>query len=283
MAGVTEPAIYGVNLRLKKPLIGVVCGAFAGGVVARLMGATAYVYGYSTILAVPIFQDTIIAILVAIAVAIAVAAAVAFMIGFNEAEVVDEEEEAPAADTAAADADVNDSNADDSGNASAANASDANEDAAVSVGPAEIFAPLTGTVVPRDQIPDETFATGVLGDGVGIEPEIGEVVAPFDGMVSSTAETLHAVGLSGPGGIELLIHVGVDTVNLQGEGFKLYVKEGDKVAKGQKLITFDIAKIKAAGYHTTTAVLVTNSDDCASFKVNACGRVLAGSSLITIG
>lgn len=283
VAGVTEPAIYGVNLRLKKPLIGVVCGAFAGGVVARLMGATAYVYGYSTILAVPIFQDTIVAILVAIAVAIAVAAAVTFVIGFNEAEVVDEEEEAPAADNAAADANANASNVNASNANDSANASAANEDAAVSVGPAEVFAPLTGTVVPRDQIPDETFATGVLGDGVGIEPEIGEVVAPFDGAVSSTAETLHAVGLSGPGGIELLIHVGVDTVNLHGEGFKLHVKEGDKVTKGQKLITFDIAKIKAAGYHTTTAVLVTNSEDYASLKVNASGRVSAGSSLITVG
>ena len=255
VAGVTEPAVYGVNLRLKKPLIGVVCGAFAGGVVARLLGATAYVYGYSTILAVPIFQDTIVAILIGIAVAIAVAAAVAFILGFDESEVVDEEEETPAVTKAPV---------------------------AVSAGPAEVYAPLTGTVIPRDQIPDETFATGVLGDGVGIEPEIGEVVAPFDGEISSTTDTFHAVGISGPGGVELLIHVGVDTVKLKGEGFQLHVKEGEKVTKGQKLITFDIAKIKAAGYHTTTAVLVTNSEDYATFKVNASDKVSAGNSLISV-
>ena len=257
VAGVTEPAIYGVNLRLKRPLIGVVCGAAAGGVVARLLGATAYVYGYSTILALPIFEHTFLAMLAGIVVAIAVAAAVTFVLGFDESICVEEEETpvpAPAADSAPA----------------------------ASAGPVEVYAPLTGKVIPREQIPDETFATGVLGDGVGIEPEIGEVVAPFGGEVSSTTETFHAVGVSGPGGIELLIHVGADTVNMKGDGFTLLVKEGERVKKGQKLIAFDIEKIRAAGYPTATAVLVTNSEDYAACKVSADGRVSAGDSLITV-
>ena len=277
VAGVTEPAVYGVNLRLKKPLIGVVCGAAAGGVVARILGATAYVYGYSTILAVPIFQDTILAILAGIAVAIVVAAIVAFVLGFDESEVVDEEETpALAAASAAASGSVSENAASGAVSADSVSGSgDAGE-------PMEIFAPLTGTVISREQIPDETFATGVLGDGAGIEPEVGEVVAPFDGEISSTTDTFHAVGISGPGGMELLIHVGVDTVNMKGEGFKLLVKEGDKVKKGQKLIQFDIAKIKAAGYPATTAVLLTNSDDYAAYKVNASGRVSAGDKLITV-
>ncbi len=277
VAGVTEPAVYGVNLRLKKPLIGVVCGAAAGGVVARILGATAYVYGYSTILAVPIFQDTILAILAGIAAAIVVAAVVAFVLGFDESEVVDEEEiPAPAAAGPAV-------SASDSGNVLPdASASDSETGRPSAGETMEILAPLTGTVIPREQIPDETFAAGVLGDGAGIEPEIGEVVAPFDGEISSTTETFHAVGISGPGGIELLIHVGVDTVNMKGDGFKLLVKEGDKVRKGQKLILFDIAKIKAAGYPATTAVLVTNSDDYAACRLNAGGRVEAGASLITV-
>lgn len=277
VAGVTEPAVYGVNLRLKKPLIGVVCGAAAGGVVARILGATAYVYGYSTILAVPIFQDTILAILAGIAVAIVVAAIVAFVLGFDESEVVDEEETpALAAASAAASGSVSENAASGAVSADSVSGSgDAGE-------PMEIFAPLTGTVISREQIPDETFATGVLGDGAGIEPEVGEVVAPFDGEISSTTDTFHAVGISGPGGMELLIHVGVDTVNMKGEGFKLLVKEGDKVKKGQKLILFDIAKIKAAGYPATTAVLLTNSDDYAACKVNASGRVSAGDKLITV-
>ena len=258
VAGVTEPAIYGVNLRLKRPLIGVICGAAAGGVVARLMGATAYVYGYSTILALPIFQDTILAMLIGVIVAIAVAAVVTFLLGFDESIVVDEEEEATAALPV-------------SGTAAAA-----------PKGPFEVYAPVVGTVLPREQIPDETFATGVLGDGVGIEPETGVVVAPFDGEISSTTDTFHAVGISGPGGMELLIHVGVDTVSMQVEGFQLLVKEGDNVKKGQRLITFDIAKIKAAGHPATTAVLVTNSDDYAALTVNARGRVSAGDQLITV-
>ncbi len=293
VAGVTEPAVYGVNLRLKKPLIGVVCGAAAGGVVARLLGATAYVYGYSTILAVPIFQDTILAILVGIAVAIVVAAAVAFILGFDESEVVDEEElPAPAAVSSVSNADSRESlTGSEASDAAVFGSGTVLSDASgsdsktgrPSVGETvEIFAPLTGTVISREQIPDETFATGVLGDGAGIEPEVGEVVAPFDGEISSTTDTFHAVGISGPGGMELLIHVGVDTVNMKGEGFKLLVREGDKVKKGQKLILFDIAKIKAAGYPATTAVLLTNSDDYAACKVNASGRVSAGDKLITV-
>lgn len=149
-------------------------------------------------------------------------------------------------------------------------------------GPVEVYAPLTGKVIPREQIPDETFVTGVLGDGVGIEPEIGEVVAPFDGEISSMTDTFHAVGISGPGGIELLIHVGVDTVNMKGDGFTLLVKEGEQVKKGQKLIAFDIEKIKAAGYPTTTAVLVTNNEDYAACKAHLSGKVSASDSLITV-
>lgn len=257
VAGVTEPAIYGINLRLKKPLIGVISGAAVGGVVARLLGATAYVYGYSTILALPIFEHTFLAMLAGIVVAIAVAAAVTFVLGFDESIVVDEEE-TPAAPVSAAET-----------------------KSIAAEGPLTVYAPLTGTVIPRDQIPDETFAAGVLGDGVGIEPTVGEVIAPFDGVISSTTETFHAVGITGPGEIELLIHVGVDTVNLKGEGFTLLVKEGEPIKKGQKLIVFDMGKIKAAGYPVTTAVLVTNSDDYASCKM-ADGPIIAGNALITV-
>ncbi|MBQ1492913.1 MAG: PTS glucose transporter subunit IIA, partial [Blautia sp.] len=130
--------------------------------------------------------------------------------------------------------------------------------------------------------PDETFASGVLGDGVGIEPAVGEVVAPFDGVISSTTETKHAVGITGPGEMELLIHVGVDTVNMKGDGFELFVKEGDTVKKGQKLITFDIEKIKAAGYSPTTAVLVTNSDDYEGLAFDKLGGVKKGDKIITV-
>ncbi|MBR6377774.1 MAG: PTS glucose transporter subunit IIA, partial [Oscillospiraceae bacterium] len=118
------------------------------------------------------------------------------------------------------------------------------------------------------QIPDETFATGVLGDGVGIDPSEGVVYAPFDGEVASIFDTNHAVSLEA-NGMELLIHVGVDTVNMKGDGFKGFVHDGDQVKAGQKLIEFDINKIKKAGYSPVVAVLLTNSDDIDGYEVGA--------------
>lgn len=145
-----------------------------------------------------------------------------------------------------------------------------------------LFSPLRGNVINRTDIPDETFASGVLGDGIGIEPELGEVVAPFDGEISSVTDTRHAIGITGPGGMEVLIHVGIDTVNMHGEGFELLVSEGDQVKAGQKLMTFDISKIQAAGYSTTAAVLLTNSDDYPNFKVLKTGKTDIGEKLFTI-
>ena len=145
-----------------------------------------------------------------------------------------------------------------------------------------LFAPLKGNVINREEIPDETFASGVLGNGVGIEPEIGEVVAPFDGEISTVADTRHAVGITGPGEMEVLIHVGIDTVSMKGDGFEVFVSEGEQVKAGQKLLAFDISKIKAAGYSTTTAVLLTNSDDYPDFKVLKTGKVDKMEKIITI-
>ena len=118
--------------------------------------------------------------------------------------------------------------------------------------PGKVYAPIKGNVIPSANIPDDTFAAGVLGEGVGIEPEEGVVYSPFDGEISSTTDTKHAIGISSPDGMELLIHVGVNTVAMEGDGFELFCAEGDQVKAGQKLMTFDIDKIKAAGYSTTT-------------------------------
>ena len=138
--------------------------------------------------------------------------------------------------------------------------------------PGTVYAPVSGNAIPSEKIPDETFATGVLGRGVGIEPTEGIVVAPFDGEISSVTDTQHAVGISSPDGMEVLIHVGVDTVAMQGDGFQCFVKEGQKVQAGDKLIVFDRAKIAAAGHPDVVVVLVTNSDDYENLatKVGSC-------------
>lgn len=144
-----------------------------------------------------------------------------------------------------------------------------------------MYAPIKGTVVARESIPDAVFASGALGDGVGIEPECGEVLAPCDGEIVTVTETKHAVGIMGPDGMELLIHVGIDTVKMNGEGFDVKVDVGEQVKKGQKLLTFDIEKIKAAGYSTTTAVLVTNSGDYPNYRVVKTGATEAGEEIIS--
>ena len=124
-----------------------------------------------------------------------------------------------------------------------------------------ICSPLKGNTIPLTEVPDETFAGEILGKGIAIEPSEGTVYAPCDAEVSTLFPTNHAIGLTTNDGVEILIHVGIDTVQLDGKGYKAFVAEGDKVSKGQKLIEFDIAEITAAGYKTVTPVIITNSDD----------------------
>lgn len=254
--GITEPAIFGVNLRLVKPLVCGIVGGAVGAMFGAVMGIGANAYGVTGIPGFLIVDGSKI---LPYAILLAISGGIAFALTWavwKEEEAPQETRTAPSAPSDSAPA----------------------PQAAAPV----VCAPLTGSLVARNEIPDETFASGVLGDGVGILPSAGEVLAPFDGTVSTTAETGHAVGLSGPGGVEMLIHVGVDTVDMKGDGFSMLVKEGDKVRKGQKLMTFDIGKIQAAGHPTTTAVLVTNSDDYAPLQLEAKGSVSAGDKLFAL-
>lgn len=138
-----------------------------------------------------------------------------------------------------------------------------------------------GIFVPMEELPDQTFSQGVLGACCGVTPEEGRVYAPVDGTVSQLAETLHAVGIEAEG-VELLIHVGVDTVEMKGDGFKSHVKEGQTVKKGDLLLTMDLKKIEAAGHPTTIVVVVTNSDDLASVEAAASGAVQPGDPLMRL-
>ncbi|MCG7408454.1 PTS glucose transporter subunit IIA [Paenibacillus sp. ACRRX] len=140
-----------------------------------------------------------------------------------------------------------------------------------------ITAPITGKVVPLEQVPDPAFAQKIIGDGIAIEPEQGSLVAPFDGHVIHLIDTHHSLVLGHESGLELLVHIGVNTVSLQGKPFTTYVKSGDKVKKGDKLIDFDIAQIKEAGLPVITPIIVANGDIVAELKVNQ-GQATANSS-----
>lgn len=127
--------------------------------------------------------------------------------------------------------------------------------------PGVVYAPMNGKVIALEEIPDDLFSQGVLGPGCGMEPADGELVAPFNGRVVSIAETKHAAGVVSDDGIELLLHVGMETVQMNGDGFDVKVKEGDRISCGQLLMKFSIEKIKKAGYPATTAIVVTNADN----------------------
>jgi len=145
-----------------------------------------------------------------------------------------------------------------------------------------LSAPLTGEVVSLSEVPDEVFASGALGEGVAIIPTEGKVVAPCDGIVSAVMDTRHAIGLTAKNGMELLIHVGLNTVELNGKFYEYKVASGASVKKGDVLIEFDMEGIKEAGYQLHTPVLVTNSDQYVSIKTTAGSSVKAGEDLLSI-
>ena len=246
--GITEPAIFGINVRFMKPFVcGMIGGAVAslfaswmkgtaineaGEVVKVAFGATTY--GVTGIPGIPAVNNVPMYL-----VELIIAAGIAFGLTW----VVWKEDEPkkaaePKAEAAPAVPTVS----------------------VIRCANGVVLQPVEGTVIAREDIPDDTFASGVLGDGVGIQPTGEVVVAPFDGTISSVAESQHAVGIEA-NGMEMLIHVGVDTVQMNGDGFTCLVKEGDAVKAGQPLIRFSREKIKAAGYSDTVAVLLTNSDD----------------------
>lgn len=147
--------------------------------------------------------------------------------------------------------------------------------------PVTLTAVAKGQVVAMKDIPDGVFSSGALGQCCGIDPTEGIIYAPMDGVVSMVADTLHAVGMEG-NGAELLIHVGVDTVNMNGDGFCVNVKTGDSVVRGQELMTLDLDKVKAAGYASTVITIVTNSDDFKDVSLTASGQVEPGTEFMKL-
>ena len=234
--GITEPAIYGVNLRLKKPMI---CGCIAGAVGGAIGGAfhaVSWSYNMPGIATLPAYFKVghltpFIGLVISIVVAFVLGAVLTYIVGFED-EADDETKE------------IETSNETTETNGEATS---------------EFVAPVTGNVIPVNQVKDEAFASEAMGKGVGIEPENGKVYAPFDGNVDAVFPTGHLVGLSDGNGAEVLIHIGVDTVKLEGKGFTTYVSQGDKVKKGDLLVEFDVELLKKEGYDTTVMFITTDT------------------------
>ncbi|NBH32673.1 PTS beta-glucoside transporter subunit IIBCA [Clostridiaceae bacterium] len=269
--GITEPAIFGVNLRFMKPLL---CG-MVGGACGALLGAMFHIgatsYGVTGLPGFLITMDYTLQYAITLGVSFGVSFALTWVIWKEEEEGSEDKEtkSEKAADSVANQTEVLQKNFSNGESKTDNKSVGQGENTKAGV----LYVPVQGNVILRSEIPDETFASGMLGDGIGIEPETGIVTAPCDGEISTVADTLHAIGMVSPDGMEVLIHVGIDTVNMKGDGFTAFVSAGETVKAGQKLLTFDIEKIHAAGYSATTAVLVANSFQYPAFQVEKTGKM----------
>ena len=238
LVGITEPAIYGCNLRLKKPMIcAIICGTIGGGIMGLggVYGDAFANNGVLTIFTYAAFGMTqFIFYLVGIAVAFFGAAALTYIVGFEDIP-------------EPGDASGRRNGGDKSGRPGTEEF--------------ELTSPVQGRAISITKIRDDVFASQALGKGIAVIPEKGEVVAPADGTVTLIYPTLHAVGMTLDNGVELLIHVGMNTVELEGKYFAKHVEEGTHITKGTRIISFDIDQIKAAGYDTVVPIIVGNTND----------------------
>lgn len=260
VAGVTEPAMYGVTLKYKTPMIASVIGAGIAGFYAGITHLVAYSMGGSPsslsliqMIGGDSFGNMINGI-ITLVISLVVTFIMTLILYKPE---IEEEASASVSDSAA-------------------------EEKRPLVETIELSSPLTGTVIPLTDVEDAMFSGGILGEGVAILPTEGKVFAPADGTVSAVADTKHAVGITTDQGVEMLIHVGLDTVKLGGEGFILHCNMGDKVKKGTLLLEFDMDKIKEAGFSLTTPVLVSNMTNFVSLKASDKKQVKTGDTLLTI-
>lgn len=242
--GVTEPAIYGINLPLKRPfIIGCISAMIGGGIVGYYHSV---IYSFSFISIFSFLQlipptginEKFYAVVFGSLISFAVATLVTYLFGIPKDKKQNNENEKQ--------------NSDSNSNQS---------DTAELVKTITIASPLTGQLIDLKEVNDVTFASGLMGKGAAIIPTIGEAVAPEDGEVVSLFRTKHAIGFQTESGAEILIHIGIDTVKLDGQHFEAHVENGQKVKKGDRLVSFDIEAIKQAGFEVTTPIIITNSDD----------------------
>lgn len=263
--GITEPAIYGVNLRLKKPMI---CGCIAGAVAGAVAGgfnAVSWGYNMPGIATIPAYFKTghmgqFLGFLISILLAFVLGIILTWIVGFKE-DVVE--------DTETLENDIQKKESQESVSME-------------SVGEEfQIDSPVRGKVIPVSEVNDEVFSSKGMGDGVGIIAADGKVYAPFDGTVEAVFPTGHAVGMSA-NGIEVLIHIGINTVELDGKGYQAHVQQGDTVKKGDLLVTFDKVLIEKEGYDSTVIFIVTGMGDAKQLEIEASGEVNALEKVMSV-
>lgn len=256
--GITEPAIFGINLRYGKPFImGLIAGA-AGGWLANILGLAGTSFGITIIPGTLLYiNGQLLQYIFMVLVTTALGFGLTYAFGYKEETEVAEETVSE-------------------------EATEANEEIPVTPQNETIQTPIVGNVVALENVDDPVFSSGAMGQGIAVKPSQGVVYAPADAEVSIAFATGHAYGLKTANGAEILIHVGIDTVTMNGEGFEQKVSQGDKVKAGDVLGTFDSNKIAAAGLDDTTMVIVTNTADYASVTPVASGSVVKGDAIIEV-
>lgn len=272
--GISEPSLYGIHLRFKRIYPRMLVGCLAGGLIVGLLGGVnTGVFAFTSLLTIPVF-DPMLTYVIAIAVAFVVAMVLVYVSDYRTAEQraeadaardAAEAEAAPAHETAPA----------------AAAAPTAAAAAPTATDEVVVAAPVAGRLVGLDEVPDPVFASRALGEGVGIVPADGRILAPADGLLASVAPTGHAFGLVTDGGTEVLVHVGIDTVTMQGTGFDVRVEQGQRVAAGDLLAVVDLEAIREAGVDPITLVTVPNTATFAAVEPAPSGEVAAGDTALT--
>ncbi|MCI8585264.1 MAG: PTS transporter subunit EIIC [Lachnospiraceae bacterium] len=262
--GITEPAIYGVTLRLKKPFIAGCIGGAVGAVIISFFDTVYYVYAglpglLTAVNAMGENPNSFMGMMIGVAATIVVTVVLVQIIGCDEKEPETMPEERPSGKTVSGE-----------------------KKAETPPGSEAIFCPLKGELKPLKEVNDPTFSGEILGKGVAVIPSEGKLYAPFDGEVSMVFETKHAIGLV-KDDVEMLIHIGLETVSLEGKYFDAKVKAGDRVKKGDLLIEFDLEAIAREGFDTITPVIVSNADDFGEIAADCTsGPVAVGDHLLTV-
>lgn len=275
--GVTEPAIYGVTLPRKKPFVLSCIAAGIGGGLIGFFGTKMYMMGGMGVFVIPAaigpktgVDMSVYGLMIAMAVSFVLGFILQMVLGKKSVDQAYDEKQAKTVQEVANQADTI---------AKAAPSLASTSDLNVST---ELVSPLAGELLPLSEVKDEVFSSGAMGEGVAVEPSEGVLHAPADGKVVMTFPTGHAIGMKTSDGAEILMHIGMDTVNLQGHGFETLVAKGDEVKAGAELVKFDIDAIHAKGYVVTTPIVVTNSKDYEKITVVSQGKVKVGQEILDL-